>query len=468
MLSAPYRFPVIYMAMALLSRILLSRLTLGAALLLAACSSQSDPPPPPPTLDGPITLSGTSLWAGQTLTLASADFAQTDPDDSVMVLVGDSAIRATRVDSTHYSISVPADRSGMFTVRVRWRGLEQVAQPITLYGFDRIEPSTHGLWWDQLVVPGNEPSVIGINYDVASVVVLNVVTGAADQAFLPMLFDFCRGAGPTPEPGVFLLQRNQDRSAERWRLVPSVQLLDTLSGVYCGRQLMQMSENVVFRSAHHTYEVLVRSGAGAPFSPTPVASARGEETEGVALSPRGDRATIKIDSDLNGIPVFDAATGLIAWRATSLRSAMGAEFSPTGNELLLVGADSAHSLAPFGSDWPGQRVELRDATNGAVVAARSFDRALMGATFDPTVDLVYVILAEVREPSLSNAPTILVLNGSTLATIAHLRLPATAPPCQFGCYRAVAAVSAEPAIYVVTTTADSRTARWRFTLPPIR
>lgn len=449
----------------------LNRLALGAVLVLAACGESNDPPPPPPTLDGPITLSATSMWAGETLTLASADFAQVGVNDSVIVAVGGSQVRATRVDETHFSFNVPADRGGTFDVKVQWRGLEQDAPRITLYGFDRVDFTNYRFWSDLTVVQGAEPRIIAIDAGTPFVVVMNVVNGAAEIATVPMTFDFCRGAGPTPEPGVFLLQKSgagMPSALERWRLVPTIQLLDTLPGVECRRQIMQMSPHRLFRSFHHDYQVLARPDSNTAFSQ--MVSVRAEETEGVALSPRGDRASIQIDIDVNGVPVFDAASGLIAWRATSLRGTFAAEFSSDGNRLLLVGPDSAHSGGGWGVDTPGQRVEVRNATNGVVIAARSFDRALMGATFDPSANLIYVILAEVREPGISNAPTILVLKGTSLETVAHLRLPPTAPACQNGCYHAVAAVSAEPAIYVVASQYDSpaTAVRWRYTLPPLR
>lgn len=438
-------------------------LALGA---LTACIGNDEVPP---SFDGPITLSGTSLWAGQTLTLESADFAQIGSTDSVIVLVGDSASRATRVDATRYAVTLPTVGRGPFPVRVRWRGLEQFAPSVTLYGFDRFESTSVRFWNDQQVVRREAPQIVAIDASTSRYAMLDVISGAVTPIPVPAANNGCRGPGPTPDPGLFLLQRYEGPATalERWRLFPTPQLLDTLRGVTCVRQVMQLSTNRVFRSTHHYYELLTRPHPDSAF--TSSAPIPGEETEGVTLSPRGDRAAIQIDFDQAGPPVFDVASGSIAWRATSFRGTTGAEFSPGGGWIALVGADSAHFLGNWGMDSPGQRVEIRWATDGSVVAARSFDRALMGAAYDPTVNLVYVILAEVREPGVSNAPSILVLDGSTLATRGHLRLPATVPGCLNGCYHAVAAVSAEPAIYVVAAElGTSYTARWRFTMPPVR
>ncbi len=442
----------------------LNRLALGALLVLAACGESNDPPPPPPTLDGPITLSATSMWAGESLTLASADFAQVSANDSVIVVVGGSRVRATRIDETHFSINVPADRGGTFDVKVQWRGLEQDAPQVTLYGFDRFQATDVHFLWDQLVIRGPEPQVLAGDNLTGDITLLNVVTGGVTRA--PNLYptNWYRGPGPTYIPGVYLVSPLGATRVQRWRLHPTIELLDSLPLPPQTRQYMQFSPFALFRSSHHEFSVSRRTDSTSPFLVED--TFRGEETEGALMSPRGDRATILIDGLADGVPVFRTSDGALAWRATSLHGAAGGEFNADGSRLLFAGPDSAHRL----EDPEGYRVEVRDATSGAVEGFRTFNVVTKGAAFDPASNLVYVVGGRPHDGDTNLLElVVLVFRRPGLELVTQLEVPLEVSPCHNWCYKAVAAVSDEPALYVITDARETgRTARWRFTLPPVR
>lgn len=438
------------------------RLALGVAFMLVACSSNDGPPPPP--FDGPISASPAELWASNTLTLRAADFAV--GGDDIAVTIGGLAAPATRADDTTFSATVPSELGGRATLVVRWRDVERTLAPLVVYGFDRVLTGSVLLPWDLRVLPGTEPVVMAGDLS-NNLVLWNLVTGV--EQLVPGVhgLDRSRGPGPTPDPNIYLLSPPNAPFVERWRLFPTAERLDTLP-VIPGRQVMQLSENVVFRSTSHQFAILTRPDPSSPF--TVALFEGGEETESVFLSPRGDRAAIAIDGPVPlDVPVFDAATGSVAWRASSFSGVTGAEFSADGATLLFVGPDSAHGLADTRFPVEGFRVELRDATTGEVRAARAIDRNLAGATFDPIADLVYVITTRPRVIGTRDiGPGVLVLRRSTLETVAELEVPANATACLNFCYKAVAAVSTEPALYVVTEVEGSVTGRYRFTLPAVR
>lgn len=429
--------------------------------LLGACGSSESAAPP---FDGPVSASPSQLWASNTLTLRAADFAA--GGDDIEVIIGGVATAATRVDDTTFSVTVPAELGGRPTLVVRWRDVERTLAPVVVYGFDRVLTGSVLLPWDLRVLPGTESVVMAGDLS-NNLVLWNLVTGAEQLVPGAHGLDRSRGPGPTPDPSIFLLSPPNAPFVERWRLFPTAERLDTLP-VAPARQVLQLSQNVVFSSTAHDYWMLTRSDASAPF--VEIYRERGEETEGVFLSPRGDRAAINIDGPVpNGVPVFDAATGAVAWRVSSFRGITGTEFNADGATLLFVGPDSAHGLADTRFPVQGFRVELRDATTGEVRAARAIDRNLAGATFDPVADLVYVITSRPRVIGTTDiGPGILVLRRSTLATVAELEVPASTTGCLNACYKAVVAVSAEPALYVVTEVEGNVMGRYRFTMPAVR
>lgn len=372
----------------------------------------------------------------------------------------------TRVDDTTFNVTVPSEVGGRATLVVRWREVERTLAPVVVHGFDRVLPGNVLLPWDLRVIPGAEPVVLGADL-FGNLVLLNVATGAERLVAGAHGLEQSRGAGPTPDPDVFLLSPPNAQFVERWRLFPTAERLDSLP-VTPARQVMQLSQHAVFRSLAHSFQILTRPDPSTSF--TQALFEGGEETEGVYLSPRGDRAAIAIDGPVPlNVPVFDAATGSVAWRASSFRGVTGVEFTTDGATLLFVGPDSAHGLADTRFPVQGFRVELRDASTGEVGVARAIDRNLAGATFDPIADLIYVITTRPRVIGTTDiGPGILVLRRNTLETVAELEVPANATGCLNGCYKAVAAVSAEPALYVVTELVGGVTGRYRFTLPAVR
>ncbi len=429
--------------------------------LVAGCGSDGPSQPP---FDQPVTVSASDVWAGGTVQLQSDDFSA--GGDDLTVTIGGVVAAATRVDDNTFRVAIPGDLSGLRSLVVTWRGVERTLAPLTLYGFDVFSLATVFLPQDQLVIPGAQPLVIGgdLNDDL---VFINLVTGA-EQIFPGMqTTGAMHGPGITYDPDVFILAPGSGSGLpERWRLFPTLQRIDSLPSPGLSWQIAQISANVLFRGGNSTQSIYTRADASAPFMWD--RSESGSEAEGVFLSPRGDRAAIVMDFAGNPpIPVLDAATGATAWRATGFAGLLGAAFSADGERLVLVGPDSAHGGGSLGSAAQGSRIAVHDATSGALIAARTIDLHLLGTLLDPSADLLYVVANDIRSTGVF--PQVLVLRASTLDLVAAMRVPGNAPACANGCYKAVAAVSAEPALYVVAgTETPLRAVRYRFTLPPGR
>lgn len=257
-----------------------------------------------------------------------------------------------------------------------------------------------------------------------------------------------RGPGPTPQDSVFLLRNGT--SIQAWRLGPSPAWVATYDDFYnlIPRQMMLLSENVMlWVPGQHLYRVATRSAPGAPFDQG--GDHQAEEVEGVYLSPRKDRGTVRVDHIASGIPVFDAATGQAAYTVTGLVTTYGVDFSADGALLALGGRAGTTARPP--------RVLLLDAATGTVLADTLLDREIFAVAFDPDRPLLYV---GVVEPGVG--PVVLVLDRATFALRGEMRAPGPVESASSCCYRGVIALNRDPAAMHVFWFRWS----WRFALAP--
>jgi hypothetical protein len=194
------------------------------------------------------------------------------------------------------------------------------------------------------------------------------------------------------------------------------------------RQAMQMSANTMFVTpGQHLFQRYTRPHAGAPFALVTNELEQAEEVEGVYLSPRGDRATVRVDGVTLGVPVFDAATAGIAYRAP-LRGSHGVDWSPDGSRLVMGGRGMV-------SPYPPHLVVL-DAGTGALLGEKAFTQPIAAVASDDLRPYLYVVLEDnVHGLALQ------VLDKATLEVVATMR-PSAVTTAETGCcYRAVIAPS---------------------------
>jgi hypothetical protein len=185
------------------------------------------------------------------------------------------------------------------------------------------------------------------------------------------------------------------------------------------------------------------------------------------MSPTHDRATIRVNGDLSGVPVFDVATGGIAYRVPGMQSSEGAAFSADGQWLAVAGGMSCVSCSD------SARVVVLRANDGTLVHDTTIAGPAWGVAFDRSRPLLYVGITRVGTTYVDSLegpeihPAVLVLDRDTFAQLGLLAPRLTEPACwsrrgQGGCYGAVLATSDEPAVYAISGSNLPSVYSWRF------
>jgi hypothetical protein len=410
-----------------------------SAILLAVSGCGFNDGSSPAVLTGEFTLSATSVWAGDTIRISSPDLEFLK---HVMVEVGDDSLAVVSLDPTTVAVTMPATLAGSFTPRLLAEGQVPVTlSAIQVYGY--LEHRSYTTWFDwgeMTVFPRNTPNVMGgLQEDALGFV--NLETHAERQTDTIFSSNWLRRPGPTPDPTVFLLRARLDTLVRAWRLSgPVPVLVDSFPGEATSfRHMMLLSTGHWFRGYHHTYQVDDR---------LPVTA---EESEGVFLSPRGDRATIMVDAIPGGLEVFDAATGGVAYRLP-LQQSDGVWFSDDGEVLAVVGKAI--------NDQPESRVLLVRSSDGEVLGDTTLSGHAFGITMDGSRPYLYV-----AELQADGRPALLVLSSENLAFIARLPVPLASPACDAldDCYKGVIAVGRNRAF--IASSFNTRLQAWTFALP---
>jgi hypothetical protein len=403
-------------------------------------------------------------WSGNDVEITSQGFGTSWPLPSAWL--DDVPLAVHRVDDTTVAATLPAT-SGPHTLIVRGLRIEPLVVPITVYGYAGVWDAYPDLIADVLVWPRTgHASVLGVSPLGLTFIDLDThATTVFDSVFDPSAcWTGLRGPGVTYRDSVFVVLPVGSSSVESWHIGPTPALVRTHPEHGIPRQLMQLGDDTWLRGGAHLVSILTRSDSTQPYLWT---SYRAEETEGVHLSPRKDRATIRVDKVPGGIPVFDVPSGALAYRVEQLEVAAGVDFSADGEYLVIVG----------GTTWfesPTGRVVLLRASDGHVLQDTTLDLHVFAVAIDPIRPWLYVGATDPDSSQLAPGdrlpgfrPILVVLERSTFRVIATLRGTADAPwSCHYRCYKGVIALSSDPVAYVVWGFDPPATTAWQFTLPP--
>jgi hypothetical protein len=383
-------------------------------------------------------------WASREYRVTSPTFANRGHGASVKI--GGTRLPLVRVDATTLQAQLPDTiPGGTHVPRLLLDGYEIVLSSVRVAGFVARTDYTRTIPTDAYAWPRDgAASVLGQTSE--GLTLFNLDAGTSSVLPIPSTSNI-RGPGATPDPDVYLI-RNGD-ALQSWRLRPVPGLVEVYDDFYGDftRQAMLLNPDAMFIApGQHLFQLFTRTSAGGVFQ-TSLFTEQAEEVEGVYMSPRRDRATVRVDGVTLGVPVFDATTGTIGYR-TQLRTTYGVDWSPDGSVLVLGGRSLASPFTP--------RLMLINPTDGSVLAEKTFEQSIAAVAWDDVRPIVYVALEDGER-----GPTLLVLDRTTLAEVARMRPPGVVEFAASCCYRAVIAPSR------TTDTVHLFWFRWswEFTLP---
>jgi hypothetical protein len=160
-----------------------------------------------------------------------------------------------------------------------------------------------------------------------------------------------RAVGPTRNPSVFLLQPLgldsvypwHAKPLEAWDLSNTPVQVATYPRYSTSRLIAQLNDSVFLHAGPHQVQTTKNVDGVDPL----IYIGGYEETSEIVLSPRGDRAAIRVHGSATGPPVFDTATGDTAYHVRQLFGAEGVAFSATGDTLFMLGYNGRHGDGPI-------------------------------------------------------------------------------------------------------------------------
>ena len=399
-----------------------------------------------------VRVSPSAPWAGSTIRLQSSAFVR--DGDRAELWLGSTPLPLTRLDDTTLTAPLPDSAGGAYELRLVLDGEVVLLDPLTVIGYTGSYEIPPSLEWDVAVWPRNGHATI-IGTSAQGLTLIDLDTRAVTS--YPALADVSgmRGPGMTYTGSDLILYPDGATTLQAWWLSGGPRLVRAFPDLTAQpRQAMQLGPDAWFFSSHHTFWTSVRTDSTQPYQTVIV---QAEETEGVHMSPRGDRSTIQVDYSASGIPVFDSPSGQTAYWLTQLRTSEGVDFSP-GGELLAVAGGDRGVLSPA-------RLLLVDATSGTVLRDTLLGEPVFALAFDPVRPLLYVGLSRADSASGPHHPGIAVLDVDTFEPLGLLAPPRSVPSCEWGCYKGVIAISAEPAMYTAWSFSAPLTRVDRYTLP---
>ena len=404
----------------------------------AACSDSTTPG------QADFTVSPSTAWAGSEVVVGSHALERASAPP--VFRSGDSTLASRSVNDSTWAVTLPTTASGQVQLRLALDGDSVTLAPVTVLGFTGTRVFTVDFPWDLLVWPRTgDAGVLGGDLS-GNLVLLNATTGAVTT--VDSLFDvsLMRGPGVTTRDSTFLLRPRLSTSLEAWTPFPSPARTAEFASITSTRQAMQFGPDAFFVSHNHQFEVTAPGGSY---------TEQAEETSGVIMSPTHERATIRVNDAWSGVPVFDVASGAIAYRVSDLKTAEGADFSRDGQLLAVAGGTGGPEAA--------NRVVLVRSADGTVLHDTTFTSVVWSVALDPDRPLVYVGI-DVPDAGGAGAthPGVVVLDRASFARLGVMVAKASEPACIIGgCYGGVLAVSSEPAVYAVWSWQAAARA-WRF------
>lgn len=352
-----------------------------------------------------------------------------------MITVSDSDVLLVRIDDTTMSALLPATLGGSVAPVLKLDGYQLPLASITVYGFAAMhsyEESTH----EATVWPRTGRAVVmGFSDETGGLSFFDL--DATTVTTLPQVHYLLHSPGATYQDSVFLFKLGDD-SIESWRVLPVPERLATYGGIgdLANWEAMQLGPN----------QWLTASKSGITY---PTGGVQTFQPQGVSMSPRHDRATLRtLGSDpLTGVPVFDVSSGRIAY-TVPLKVAIDADFSSDGELLAMTGG------SVFVSDQ--KRVMLFRASAGEVLGDTTFDRSVYSVAIDPSRPLLYV------GTRTGNRPTIVVLDRATFRAVGEMQAPAYVSAAA---YPGVIALNSQNGLYFFWYGNGDPSPAWKFTLP---
>ncbi|MGH7584543.1 MAG: hypothetical protein ACREL5_15115 [Gemmatimonadales bacterium] len=381
------------------------------ALVGAGCSSGDSTAGPPPD----ITLSQSSAWAGSSVTVRSAIFAG---DTAPSVWFDTSAMAVTRVDDTTLRVAIPATFGGSYDVTAR-----SAAQPIdvgqfVVYGAGPVQNYGVTFYYNPSRWPYAAHASVAA-FTSTSLAALDLVTGAV-STFPGM----SPGAMHLDNPGytsldsVFVVGSTSLDSVELWRIgaPPSRVAVAALPGPGVLYDALMPAPGAWW--VFHQEYIHTPAGCTTIYGP-----------DGFDHSPSGNRLVVLAtgvagfhttcpypgpNTVLDGTPVFDAATGQLAFTVPEIQNATGDAFSADGQLLALTGGN--YPLA--GVDYPSPgRLTVVDASTGAVRFDTLLDSPAWSVLFDDKRAAIYVLVTS------GSTRSVIVLDRSTMRVEGVMQAP---------------------------------------------
>lgn len=428
-----------------------------AAGLVAACTSSdagdSDPAPPA------VAVSHDGAWAGSTITVRSTLFSA---DSTSSLWLGDSLMDVTRVDDTTLAMTIPSTFSGSYHLTAGSPAHKVDAGTLVVYGAVsfRTYPVT---FWDgeaQRWPLGPHAAVAGFTDNAMTVVDLEAGTFSS---FTPGRGELqLHEPGPTSIDSVFVTGSPTSDSVEVWKIgsvpteVSAASKPDNYAGVYYDILMPEPGQWWWLASDWIRTPVTCTTIAGPEgFDRSPDASRLVVLADGTAGDVR-DCPFVPVGATqvLDGAPVFDVASGQLAFTVPQIRNPTGDAFSSDGQLLAITGGDVPQGQVTYAS--PGH-LTVVDAASGTVRADTLLDRPAWSAAFDPARSLLYVL---VSAKASGDAPTVLVLDPSTLREEGEMHATTTDGSC---CAFSLLVMGSDSSLYAF---AENGSKAWRFALPP--
>jgi len=272
-----------------------------ALLALAACGSPAEP-----SLASGVAIAPTHAWAGSIVRVTAAAFR--NGADGAVLQIGTETLPLSRIDNTTLAATLPSTMSGTFTPRLEAQGQVITLSPVTIGGYVEAFTLQPVLAWDVVVWPRDGgANVMGPSPEGLTLLRLDTRTVTSFDSIIDT--DLLRGPGATNQDSIFLLRPRNSATLESWRILPTPERV-AVHDMGSSGQSMRLGPNAWFGSSAHSYSTTIRAESSQPYVRTQV---QAEETEGVLMSRRHDRATIQVDAAFDGVPVFDVPSGQVAY-----------------------------------------------------------------------------------------------------------------------------------------------------------
>jgi len=303
------------------------------ALVLAACSDPAEPALPE------FTVAPTTQWSGGTLTIRSQYFV--DYTDALIIVAGSDTLALLTLtnDSILVAQLAPGPSGPVTLTLVRGTRRDSLAT-VQRVGFSGKRTVTPALYGELLATDSaGTPFVLGGSFtgtgDREPIVRLRVVPGTSQLLTLRQPSNTQYGMAPSIIPGAFTVRDATDSIRLATLLVDAPAIVDSMHGFGSGftRQVSELKDNLWLVTGSHQSYTRPDSAAG---TPTLVNT---ESPWAVFMSPSGNRTTLATLVPLvadSGVPVWDNATGTVAYRLPVF-STEAAAFSTNSNTLFVVG-----------------------------------------------------------------------------------------------------------------------------------